>query len=214
MKVNETITKKEERKKTPSEVLKGSMESTNAFDMLPNEVFQLIFAAVADCKALVRCMAVSKLFKAQSSRVTSLSITCPGQFASYEEKLQGIHAMVKEFHLLEALVVRVGHPKDDPPSWAQCMRYAEVGASVEKFVFMAAKSGDFSEFDSALGGGQEFHEHGRGNPHFGTVRAKFNNGFPDNQTQNVHTSRISNNRGNESITFQRCCYLNYGHSQI
>lgn len=60
--------------------------------------------------------------------------------------------MVKAFRDLESLIVRVGQPKDElPPSWARCMRYAEIGASVEKFVFMAAKSGDFAEFDCAVG---------------------------------------------------------------
>lgn len=139
----------------------GMVDITNSFDSLPDEVLQLIFAAVADCKSLVRCMAVSKAFKEQSSRVSSLSINCPGQFSSYDQKLRGIYIMVKEFHSLESLIVRVGQPNDEPPSWARCMRYAEIGASVEKFVFMAAKSGDFSEFDCALGGPQFAREFGR-----------------------------------------------------
>lgn len=129
-------------------------EPKDFFDKLPNEVFQLIFSAVSDCKSLVRCMVVSRAFREQSARVSSLSIICPGQFSSYDQKLRGIYTMVKEFQALESLVVRVGQPKDEPPSWARCMRYAEIGASVEKFVFMAAKSGDFSEFDYALGGPQ------------------------------------------------------------
>ena len=58
--------------------------------------------------------------------------------------------MVKAFKFLNSLVVRVGQPKEEPPSWARCMRYAEIGSSVEKFVFMAAKSGDFSELDLNL----------------------------------------------------------------
>lgn len=120
------------------------------FDRLPDEVFQLIFGAIQDCQTLVRCMAVSKAFRAQSVRVPSLSIVCPGTFSSYDAKLRGVYMMVKEFIRLESLVVRVGQPKEEPPSWARCMRYAEIGASVEKFVFMAAKSGDFAEFDVEL----------------------------------------------------------------
>jgi len=60
--------------------------------------------------------------------------------------------MVKTFKALESLIVCVGQPKIEPPtSWARCMRYAEIGVAVEKFVFMAAKVGDFVEFDSSLG---------------------------------------------------------------
>ncbi|KAJ7537731.1 hypothetical protein O6H91_11G019200 [Diphasiastrum complanatum] len=124
----------------------------NFFDLLPDDVINLILTAVSDCKSLVRCMAVSKYLKQHSARVSSLSIECPGQFPSYEDKLEKIYSMVKEFHSLESLIVRVGQPKDEPPSWASCMRYAEIGTSVEKFMFMAAKSGEFSELDIAVRG--------------------------------------------------------------
>lgn len=127
---------------------------SDQFDNLPDEVLQLIFSAVADCKTLVRCMAVSRAFRGQASKVPALSISCPGRFSSYDQKLRSIYVMVKAFRDLESLIVRVGQPKDElPPSWARCMRYAEIGASVEKFVFMAAKSGDFAEFDCAIGPG-------------------------------------------------------------
>ncbi|EFJ29749.1 hypothetical protein SELMODRAFT_449561 [Selaginella moellendorffii] len=127
-------------------------DASDPFDKLPDEVYQLIFHAICDCKSLVRCMAVSRAFKEQSERVSTLCIVCPGQFTSYVDKLQRIFMMVRRFHSLEALVVRVGQPKDEPPSWARCMRYAEIGSFVEKFIFMAAKIGEFSEFDSALRG--------------------------------------------------------------
>lgn len=127
---------------------------SDQFDNLPDEVLQLIFSAVADCKTLVRCMAVSRAFRGQASKVPVLSIFCPGRFSSYDQKLRSIYVMVKAFRDLESLIVRVGQPKDElPPSWARCMRYAEIGASVEKFVFMAAKSGDFAEFDCAISPG-------------------------------------------------------------
>jgi hypothetical protein len=132
------------------------------FEIFPDEVLQLIFASVADCRSLIRCMAVSRAFREQSRRVPSLFIICPGIYSTYEQKLRGIYNMVKEFRALRSLVVRVGQPKIEPPTWARCMRYAEIGTAVDKFVFMAAKSGDFSEFDIALGGPHEFtthHEH-------------------------------------------------------
>ena len=183
------------------------MENTNVFDTLPNEVFQLIFAAVADCKTLVRCMVVSKLFKEQSSRITSLSITCLGQFSSYDQKLKGIYNMIKEFQLLESLIVRVGHPKDEPPSWARCMRYAEIGTSVEKFIFMAAKSGDFSEFDNVIGG-EKFNENDYENKQSRNAFSNINSGFSNNQIQNVWNYGINGNVENESIISQRCYIFN------
>ena len=122
------------------------------FDGLPDEVIHLIFSFILDCKSLVRCMSVSKAFREQAVRITSLSIICPGNFSSYDERLHKIYGMVKAFKFLNSLVVRVGQPKEEPPSWARCMRYAEIGSSVEKFVFMAAKSGDFSELDLNLMG--------------------------------------------------------------
>lgn len=128
------------------------MEDTHPdlFDRLPEDVIQMIFAAIYDCKSLVRCMAVSRAFFRHATCISSLSIVCPDNYSSYEEKLKKIYSMVKEFQELQTLVVRVGRPKDEPASWARCMRYAEIGASVEKFMFMAAKSGDFSELDNAL----------------------------------------------------------------
>jgi hypothetical protein len=180
------------------------MENTNFFDKLPNEVFQLIFAAVADCKSLVRCMAVSKIFKEKSSRVTSLIITCPGQFSSYDQKIKGIYSMIREFQLLESLIVRVGHPKNEPPSWARCMRYAEVGVLVEKFIFMAAKSGDFSEFDFAVGSGEEFHTHDYENQHSRNMFASINDGHFNNQIQNIPNSRRNGNYEGENTINQRC----------
>ena len=125
---------------------------SNSFDKLPNEVLQIIFGAIGDCKSLVHCMAVSKAFQDQASKVSALKITCPRQFSTYDEKLWNIYSMVKAFKALESLIVCIGQPKNEPPtSWARCMRYAEIGLAVEKFVFMAAKSGDFVEFDFALG---------------------------------------------------------------
>eukprot|EP01018_Ginkgo_biloba_P033259 Gb_16771 [translate_table: standard] len=120
------------------------------FDQLPEDVIQLIFGAICDCKSLVRCMAVSQAFYRHAVCISSLSIVCPDNYSTYEEKLKKIYSMVKEFRQLQTLIVRVGRPKDEPASWARCMRYAEIGASVEKFMFMAAKSGDFSELDYAL----------------------------------------------------------------
>jgi len=141
-----------EKNKAMEEDRSGS--HSDQFDNLPDEVLQLIFSAVADCKTLVRCMAVSRAFRGQASKVPVLSIFCPGRFSSYDQKLRSIYVMVKAFRDLESLIVRVGQPKDElPPSWARCMRYAEIGASVEKFVFMAAKSGDFAEFDCAISPG-------------------------------------------------------------
>ncbi|KAG0612524.1 hypothetical protein M758_6G034200 [Ceratodon purpureus] len=125
---------------------------SNSFDKLPDEVLQLIFGAIRDCKSLVHCMAVSKAFQTHASKVTTLKITCPGQFSTYDQKIWNIYSMVKTFKALQSLIVCIGQPKNEPPtSWARCMRYAEIGTSVEKFVFMAAKSGDFVEFDFALG---------------------------------------------------------------
>lgn len=125
---------------------------SNSFDMLPDEVLQLIFAAIGDCKTLLRCMGVSKAFQGHASKVSTLKITCPRQFSTYDQKLWNIYSMVKSFKALESLIVCIGQPKNKPPtSWARCMRYAEIGVEVEKFVFMAAKSGDFVDFDLALG---------------------------------------------------------------
>ncbi|KAG0568679.1 hypothetical protein KC19_6G037600 [Ceratodon purpureus] len=125
---------------------------SNSFDKLPDEVLQLIFGAIRDCKSLVHCTAVSKAFQTHASKVTTLKITCPGQFSTYDQKIWNIYSMVKTFRALQSLIVCIGQPKNEPPtSWARCMRYAEIGTSVEKFVFMAAKSGDFVEFDFALG---------------------------------------------------------------
>ncbi|MCO5592973.1 hypothetical protein L7F22_046977 [Adiantum nelumboides] len=127
------------------------MESqTDFFHLLPDEVAQLIFSCINDYKALIHCMSVSKYFRQQAARVPSLLIVCPGSFSSYDERLHRIFAMVKAFKNLKSLVVRVGQPREEPPSWARCMRYAEIGGSVEKFMFMAAKCGDFSELDSML----------------------------------------------------------------
>lgn len=128
------------------------MEDTqpDLFDQLPEDVIQMIFGAICDCKSLVRCMAVSRAFYRHAACISSLSIVCPDNYSTYEEKLKQIYSMVKEFQELQTLIVRVGRPKDEPASWARCMRYAEIGASVEKFMFMAAKSGDFSELDNAL----------------------------------------------------------------
>jgi len=128
------------------------MEDTqlDLFDQLPEDVIQMIFHAICDCKSLVRCMAVSRAFYRHAVCISSLSIVCPDNYSTYEEKLKKIYSMVKEFQELQTLIVRVGRPKDEPASWARCMRYAEIGASVEKFMFMAAKSGDFSELDNAL----------------------------------------------------------------
>ncbi|KAI5072911.1 hypothetical protein GOP47_0013017 [Adiantum capillus-veneris] len=127
------------------------MESqTDFFHHLPDEVAQLIFSRINDYKTLIQCMFVSKCFRQQAVRVPSLLIVCPGNFSSYDERLHRIFAMVKAFKNLKSLVVRVGQPREEPLSWARCMRYAEIGGSVEKFVFMAAKCGDFSELDSTL----------------------------------------------------------------
>lgn len=128
------------------------MEDTqpDLFDRLPEDVIQMIFGAICDCKSLVQCMAVSRAFYRHAACISSLSIVCPDNYSTYEEKLKKIYSMVKEFQELQTLIVRVGRPKDEPASWARCMRYAEIGASVEKFMFMAAKSGDFSELDNAL----------------------------------------------------------------
>eukprot|EP00250_Pteridium_aquilinum_P001165 c11372_g1_i1 orf=1112-3862(+) len=123
---------------------------TDYFHHLPDEVVQLIFSCITDCKTLVQCMSVSKAFRQHAVCVPSLSIICPGSFSSYDERLHRIYAMVKAFKNLQSLIVRVGQPKEEPPSWARCMRYAEIGGSVEKFMFMAAKCGDFSELDAIL----------------------------------------------------------------
>lgn len=125
---------------------------SNLFEKLPDEVLQLIFAAIGDCKSLVQCMVVSKAFQAHASKVNALKISFPKQLATYDQKLWNIFSMVRAFTALESLIVCVGQPRKEPPaSWARCMRYAEIGVAVEKFVFMAAKSGDFVEFDSSLG---------------------------------------------------------------
>jgi len=110
----------------------------------------MIFHAICDCKSLVRCMAMSRAFYRHAVCISSLSIVCPDNYSTYEEKLKNIYSMVKEFQELKTLIVRVGQPKDEPTSWARCMCYAEIGASVEKFMFMAAKSGDLSELENAL----------------------------------------------------------------
>lgn len=166
--------------------------STDYFDRLPDEVIQLIFASISDCKSLVRCMSVSKAFRQQSIRAPSLSIVCPGSFSSYDERLDKIYSMVKGFRNLQSLVVRVGQPKEEPPSWARCMRYAEIGGSVEKFVFMAAKSGDFSELDlTLLGLENEVEEDKDADPPDSIARGTMSatsSGMVDNneQTQRTH----------------------------
>ena len=95
-------------------------------------------------------MAVSRAFYRHAAYISSLSIVCPDNYSTYEEKLKQIYSTVKEFQELQTFIVKVGRPKDEPASWARCMRYAEIGDSVEKFMFMAAKSRDFSELDNAL----------------------------------------------------------------
>lgn len=182
------------------------MESTNFLDALPVDVVQLIFAAVIDCKSLIRCMVVSKKFKKQSCRVTSLSITCPGQFSSYSQKLNEIYSMVKEFKILKSLIVRVGQPKDEPKTWARCMRYAEIGTCVEKFIFMSAKSGDFFKFDNVIECREEF------NKNLCNQQEIRNNTYIENiviqeQPQNVFNSNLNGNHTN-STSFQRCYFLN------
>ncbi|XP_024358131.1 uncharacterized protein [Physcomitrium patens] len=143
----------------------GDLEH-NLFENLPNEVLQLIFAAIGDCKSLVRCMVVSRTFHSYASKITTLKIVLPKLFLTYERKLWNIYVMVKAFRALESLIVYVGQPKNEPSmSWARCMRYAEVGVTVEKFVFMAAKTGDFVEFDHALGLQPQFSSYTINNNH-------------------------------------------------
>ncbi|CAI5939872.1 unnamed protein product [Closterium sp. NIES-64] len=43
--------------------------------------------------------------------------------------------------------------RDNSEAWTKCMRYAEIGASVDKFLFLAAKSGSADVFYSSIGGG-------------------------------------------------------------
>jgi hypothetical protein len=48
-------------------------EVQNPFDMLPDKVLQLIFAAVANCKSLIQCM---EEFRAHSERKKDESHLC------------------------------------------------------------------------------------------------------------------------------------------
>jgi hypothetical protein len=96
-------------------------EVKNPFDMLPDKVLQLIFAAVANCKSLIQCM---EEFRAHSERkqdgVIFVHHMSRHDFLICDQKLRGFYNMAKEFRALKSLVVRVGQAKDKPPSRTHC----------------------------------------------------------------------------------------------
>jgi len=164
------------------------------------DVIQKVIGAICDCKSLVRCMAVSPAFFRHATCISSLSIDCPDNYSSYEEKLKKIYSMVKEFQESQTLVVRVGRPKDEPALYARCTRYAEIGASVEKFLCMAAKSGDFSELDNALTRSEYGSDFDRAVPDGTEGESEDQQG----ETSNASISTQGNDNGTENIDSCGC----------
>ncbi|KAH7291043.1 hypothetical protein KP509_30G074600 [Ceratopteris richardii] len=174
------------------------------FLQLPNEVLQLIFSRINDFKTLAQCMSVSRTFRQQAMQVSSLIIVCPGSFSSFDERLRRIFCMVKAFRNLQSLVVRVGQPREEPPSWARCMRYVEIGNAVEKFMFMAAKGGDFSELDSTLLG---VDSSGKSSPGSHSVASLSNVHADTNfevKSQSVNNADMANLNGNTTAIGASC----------
>eukprot|EP00850_Spirogloea_muscicola_P024252 SM000524S17506 [mRNA] locus=s524:92:1978:+ [translate_table: standard] len=98
---------------------------------------------LADCRELVRCMAVSKSWRAQACLVDRVSLAWSRPLRTYWDKVRVMVQALKPFTALRELKVRMGEAQaEDSQPWARCMRYAEIGSYVNKFVFLAAKNGD------------------------------------------------------------------------
>lgn len=117
---------------------------------LNGDVLLKILGLVREARDLVRAMAVCRAWKEAASSVSFVHVDIPDSPMGYEGKLGAIFAQLASFHSLKRVHARIGKAKplseaiDD--SNRKCLRYAEVGPSVEKFLFLAARVADGGVF--------------------------------------------------------------------
>ncbi|CAI5469043.1 unnamed protein product [Closterium sp. Yama58-4] len=138
-------------------------EAVCPFRRIPDDILLEILSSIQDIRCLAHCASVCKLWHRKAREVETATLICPGNFKTYWDKVMDIVDKLQGFPRLKKVRVCIGTNgmggsgsagrRDNSEAWTKCMRYAEIGASVDKFLFLAAKSGSADVFYSSIGGG-------------------------------------------------------------